>query len=226
MVKGKKGAPDPPKVKRLSFDEFRTRHRAEFAENEDLLLYKALSSVENRGLSLASSLSFGPEYGAWLASPGHRLTGELRAYWRVRLLAAAAKENSPEAFRDILESWLIKLRIEAPKGVFVPSRHASGEPAKKPGRPISRENVQIYSTWNRIGQPSPYSNALAKEFYGPRFTKASGTERRKMRDRCRNAVDRGLDREIAALESKLADLDKRNSKLREQSAELRSRLEE
>jgi hypothetical protein len=217
MAKGKKGA--PAKVKRLSFDDFRTRHGAEFAEDEDSLLYKALSSLKNKGLSLASSLSFGPEYGAWLASPGHRLAEELRAYWRVRLLGAAARENSPEAFREILESWLIRLRIEAPKGVFIPPRHAPGEPVKKSGRPISSENEQIYSTWNRIGQPPPHSNTLAMEFYGSRFTVASGTDRRKMRDRCRNAVNRGLDREIAALESRLADQDKTISELRPQLEE-------
>jgi hypothetical protein len=225
MAKGEKGAAGAPKVKRLSFDEFRARHEAVFAEDEDLLLAKALSSGGNKRVSLASSSTFGPDYGPWFASQGYRLTKELQTYWRVRLLAAAAKENSPEAFRDMLESWLSKLRIEAPKGVFTPSRRALGEPVKRSGRPISSENEQIYSIWNRIGQPSPYSNALANAFYGPKFTIASGTDRRKMRDRCRNAVDRRLDREIAVLESKLANQDKRILKLREQSAELRSRLE-
>lgn len=91
--------------------------------------------------------------------------------------------------------------------------------AGKPGRPISTESEKIYSWWVEIGEPSPYKNDLAKSFYGTLFHKASGTDRRKLRDKCRQAVDRHLEREIAELEKKLAEQRMENAKLREQLAQ-------
>jgi hypothetical protein len=55
---------------------------------------------------------------------------ELKKYWLVRLLKAAKKENSPEAYRELLEGWLIRLGVEPPQGVFLLSRRRRGAPRK------------------------------------------------------------------------------------------------
>jgi septal ring factor EnvC (AmiA/AmiB activator) len=89
----------------------------------------------------------------------------------------------------------------------------------KPGRPISSEGEQIYSRWVEMGMPSPSKNALAQAFYGGLFTKASGTDRRMLRDKCRQAVDRCLERRIADLQRELAKVRKETAQLREQIAQ-------
>ena len=64
-----------------------------------------------------------PAFEAWLretkAAPGYRLMKELKQYWLVRLLRAAIKENSPQAYSELLEGWLIRLGVEPPKGVLL-----------------------------------------------------------------------------------------------------------
>jgi hypothetical protein len=128
-----------------------------------------------------------------------------------RILKTAGRENSPEAFKEILELLLHLLRVEIPAGVFTPMRKAG-----KPGRPISIENVQIYSRWVEMGQPSPSKNDLAQAFYGESFTEANGIGRRKLRDKCRQAVERYLERLIAELHKESAKQRKEISRLERQ----------
>jgi hypothetical protein len=130
------------------------------------------------------------------------------------LLKAAQRDNHPEAFKEILQILIHSLGVETPKGVFTPKPKTG-----KPGRPISIESVRIYSKWVEIGEPSPYRSDLAKAVYGVSFNKASGLDRRRMRDRCRNAVDRHLDRLIADLKNKLAEQEKELAELRERLAQ-------
>jgi len=132
-----------------------------------------------------------------------------------RLLQAAQRENHPGAFKELLEILIDFLKVETPKGVFTPKPKTG-----KPGRKISSESERVYSTWVEIGEPSPFKNDLARAVYGALFNKASGTDRRKMRDRCRHAVDRQLDRHIAKLKKRAADQLREIAELKEQLARL------
>jgi hypothetical protein len=116
-----------------------------------------------------------------------------------RALRAAESDNSPEAFKKILQVLFIYLGVSAPNGVF-----SSKAGVGKPGRPISSESGKVYSTWIRIGEPSIFKMELAQAVYGPVFTAANGVNRRKMRDKCRRAVERHVERTIAKLQKDLA----------------------
>jgi hypothetical protein len=125
------------------------------------------------------------ERDSWLkareALPGVRLRKELRDYWVVRLLRAANEENSPEAYRELLEGWLIQLSVEPPEGVFAPVRKKRGAPPKKSTEHICR-------VWLEHGRPT--WRVLAYLVYGADYTSANGDQRKKLRDRCRQAVAR------------------------------------
>jgi len=103
-----------------------------------------------------------------------------------RLLKAADRENSPEASKQLLQILLIFLGVKATQGVL-PS-------LGKAGRPISNQGAVIHSTWLRLGKPSSSTNKLAMEVFGPAFIRANGLERRKMRNQCRQAVRRYMNR--------------------------------
>src|SRR5262245_39565586 len=103
------------------------KHEGALADSEQLISVQLLESLFPQGqMTLAWLMTSSPTRDAWLkakeALPGYRLMRELRHYWLVRLLRAAKKENSSEAFRDLLEGWLIRLGVEAPEGVFLPPR--------------------------------------------------------------------------------------------------------
>jgi hypothetical protein len=178
----KKSAKGCPQSKQLSVDEFRARHETEFAENEDLLLLQAISSMRSGPLTapLWSDPKSAALHRAWQESPGHRLMEELRSYWRLRLLAAAKEENSPQAYREILEEWLIKLDVEAPEGVFIPRR-------RSPGAPQKETTKQIYQTWLANNRPKPA--ALAVAVYGQAYY-GTTNHRKKLRQQCDKAVKR------------------------------------
>jgi len=114
------------------------------------------------------------------------------------LLRAAHAENNPEAFKEIVLFLLNRLEIEVPDRVFVRMRR------RKPGRRISGEGEKVFALWREIGEPSPHTAALAKAFFGKEYNDASGTTRRKMRDRVREHLMRQLDREIARKEDEIA----------------------
>lgn len=117
------------RFRKLMVDEFMAKHRSEIAESEDVISIRQLAKIPE-----ATTLSWfwtpSPELDAWRQaieeSPGHRLIRELKRYWRVRLLGAAAKENNPAAYRQILEVLLLILDVEAPEGVFIPHRGSPG----------------------------------------------------------------------------------------------------
>ena len=138
-----------------------------------------------------------------------------------RILETSGRDNSPEAFKEILELLIRSLGVETPIGVFTPSQKTG-----RHGRPISSEGERIYSRWVEIGEPSPFRNDLAQAYYGALFSKASGTDRRKMRDKCRQALDRHFDRLIADLEVKIARQAEETAKLREQVAQAEMKLAE
>jgi hypothetical protein len=140
------------------------------------------------------------------------------------MLNAAAADNSPEAFKNLLKVLFLYLGVEAPKGVFTPKIKAG-----RPGRPVSKGSGPIYSIWINLGKPSLYKNNLARAFYGTEFTKTSGVDRRKLRDTCRRAVERHVERhlahEIDEMQKELSDVRKHTARLREQLAQAQEQLE-
>jgi hypothetical protein len=164
-----------------------SKHQSEFAENEvkiALDLFSEVRSPEKNTLGWISSSS--PERASWLrameAVPGYRLMRELRSYWRVRLLSAAKRENSPEAYRYLLEGWLITLGVEAPEGVLVPARPPRGAPRKQ-------STEDIYKTFLAQGGQPDWAH-LAFVVFGPAYTAEDTAGRTKLRNRCRRAVER------------------------------------
>lgn len=170
----------------LSADEFMARHEREFSESEEIASVRLLTSLYPDGKIPASWLMApSPSLEAWQQAiaklPGHRLIHELKDYWRIRLLRAAVKEGSPEAYRELLEGLLIRLGVEAPEGVFLSSRRSRGAPPRE-------STAAIYRLWLQNNRPG-YS-ALAHAVYQAEYIKANAQERKKLRDRCRRAVQR------------------------------------
>ena len=155
MGKRKEDAIELPAAK------FMATHERELAESEEVISIQLLATMIPKGQTpLAWLVAPSPARDAWLqakqAAPGYRLMKELRQYWLVRLLKAAKQENSPEAYRQLLEGWLIRLGVEAPEGVFLP-------PRRSPGAPRKESTEQIYRIWLESGRPE--WSALAYHVY-------------------------------------------------------------
>jgi hypothetical protein len=105
--------------------------------------------------------------------------------WFGRVLRAAAEENCPAAFRDLVELWCMSMGATPPDGVFV-------RRPGKPGAPRSEETAKIYATWISLGRPSLGSQKLAHALYGSELTRADAKTRKRLVDKCRQAVRRSL----------------------------------
>jgi hypothetical protein len=81
-------------------------------------------------------------------------------------------------------------------GVFLPHFRKGG------GRPVEAERDAILRTWNEIGRPSFNIYTLAAKFYGTTFERADGPKRKRLRDKCRAAVERALKAQMAAIKSR------------------------
>jgi len=149
----------------------------------------------------------------------NRLLDELKGVCTVRALRAAAVEDCPEAFKMLLLRFLLRLNVWPPDDVFT-----AGPKGRKPGRPVSSQTAQVYSTWTRMGEPSLYRNQLAQAVYREKFTQASGIDRRKLRDRCRRAVERQAERLTAKLDQELANARRELAKVGREKAELLERI--
>jgi hypothetical protein len=161
-------------------------HESELSESEDVISLRLLNSMFPQGqLSLKWLATPSPELDAWLdakeAAPGNRLIRELRDYWLVRLLRTAKREHSPEAYRELLQELLVKLRAEPPDGVFRPMRRSQGAPRKE-------STKQVYRIWLENGRPD--WGRLAHAVHGAAYTRADSKLRKTLRDRCRRAVQR------------------------------------
>jgi hypothetical protein len=171
-------------VKQLTADEFMAKHKKELAEN-DFLKVGAPPPAFSKATSGALGTPLDPEVSAYFTALTNthefRLLSELRKWWRIRLLRAAKEENSPEAYRELLEGLLIRLCVEAPDGVFIPRRGSRGAPRKQ-------STEQIYGAWIANGLPS--WGELAFFSFGRDYTVADEKQRKKLRDRCRQAVGR------------------------------------
>ena len=105
----------------------------------------------------------------------------LKDSWFGRVLRAAAEENCPAAFRDLVELWCMSMGARPPDGVFV-------RRPGKPGAPHSEETAKIYAAWIRLGRPPLGSRKLAHAVYGSELTRADTKTRKRLVDKCRQAV--------------------------------------
>jgi hypothetical protein len=168
------------RARRLSHDEFMAKHASELMGND--------SDSVGRQAVPAGQLMQGNAPGSVyepLKLPIATLMVQLKRWWLVRLLQAAVKENSPEAYSSLLRFWLHELGLDPPAGVFLPT---SGTP----GRPRSAKTNEIFLTWIDLDKPLLSSRKLAHAIYKQEFTKANSDERKKMIDRCRRTVERRI----------------------------------
>jgi hypothetical protein len=175
----RRGTPLP-----LPADEFRIRHAAEFEEDETYLLTRAIATLKAGPLNASEPLFVGEGavfYNAFLASTGHRLMTELRNYWRIRLLVAAKEENSPDAYREVLESLLLSLHVGPPEGVLTRRRGT-------PGAPVKPKTKRIYETWLASEDKKDFQH-LAFLVFGRDFTTAQPNQRKNYTEQCRQAVE-------------------------------------
>jgi hypothetical protein len=152
-----------------SLSEFMKRHEAEYSDVGFLMPPPVRITMLSDGLNMPSALP--------------QLMQELKRHAIVRLLREAKKENCPEAYNEIAYLWLCRMGVQPPEGVFVAS------PGTR-GRPKSSSTSIIYEKWIEMGKPSLGVRKLAHAIYGADFTKADGTQRKKMVDRCGRAVKR------------------------------------
>jgi hypothetical protein len=99
----------------------------------------------------------------------------------VRLLLSA--RNDPEIFKKTLHCWLSQLGVSPPDGVLKPCRGT-------PGRPRKPETDSIVATWKTLGRPFLSQQYLARAVYGDAFVKADSTEKHRLVNLCRRAVER------------------------------------
>jgi hypothetical protein len=156
--------------KQTSYSEFMMRHESEGSEADFSIPCPTVGKV-----MLSDAMS--PPL------PLPPLMRELKSHPIFRLLRAAKRENCPDAYNEVLYSWLCRMGVTPPAGVFL-------EPRGQPGRPRDPETSIIYDIWIKIGKPPIGRQKLAHAIYGAKFTIADGTERKRMVDRCAQAVKR------------------------------------
>jgi len=168
------------RAKPVSVQEFMAKHASELAEAEELKPSPPLTLSQ---IGAGSS----PELRAWFkaqVTPASLLMDKLKQWWLFRLLAAAKTENCPQAYRELLEFFLARMKVSPPEGVLIP---LPGDP----GRPRSEVTSKIYRTWVLLGKPSLYTQKLSRQFYGSsEFAEADSGKKKKMVDQCRQAVRR------------------------------------
>jgi hypothetical protein len=124
---------------------------------------------------------------------------DLKDSWLGHGFRRCAEENRPDTCKALLRIMLTRIGVRRPPGfldrVFLPFPGSGG------GRPVSSERDSIYRTWKQIGRPSLTTRTLAQKFYGPRFERAAAPKQKHMRDRCRAAVRRARQAELAKIAS-------------------------
>ena len=163
---------------RISVESFFRRHR-----ELETKLFARLDMSGNKRTATLRNLMTG-EQGFGLPSAFMSAVTQLKHTAFGDLLQAAERENSPEAEKQLLTILLLLLGVKDTEGVFKLGN----------GRPISNQAAEIYSTWLRLGKPSPSTSEFALEVFGPAFNSANGLGRRRMRDQCRQAVRRYVNR--------------------------------
>jgi hypothetical protein len=114
------------------------------------------------------------------------LWDELREWWPVQLLRAAAKENDREGYKRVLSYFLLKVVARPPQGVLTPFRWKRGRP---------EETESVYHAWIAMGRPSlnwRILDELAKLYYADHFARARSDAklRKNLRDRIGETIRR------------------------------------
>ena len=177
----------------LSAREFMAKHERELEESEEFLSSQMLAAISPQGFTSLKWIATPSEArDEWLkaraALPGNQLLAQLRHYWLIRLLRAAKRENSPQAYRELLESFLIKLGAEPPEKVFL-------RPRKPRGAPRKASTKQIYQIWQENGRPT--WSEVAFLVYRGEYTRSDSEQRKRLRDRCARAVKRYEERYVS-----------------------------
>jgi len=174
----------------LAVERFMAQHPAELAENEFLLVAKAIAGGAYSGPGLVFSAD--PEHVALRAAqnacPNLRLMEELQGYWRVRLLKHAMEEDDPAAYREVLERWLIGLIGRVPDGVLVPPRGT-------PGNTMAKNTEDIHKVWIAKGRCTPTQLAVEVD---PGFLRLKPKDRDRIARAYMQRVKR-LDKKLAAV---------------------------
>jgi len=125
---------------------------------------------------------------AYLENPREVPWEELGKSWLGERLRECKQEHDAQVFKLLLNEFLANIgAYPPPSGVFTPWPKTG-----KPGATVKPENESIFRLWEKEGRP-PMSK-LAWKVYGRHFGIASGPEQRKMRDKCRQAVLRAVER--------------------------------
>jgi hypothetical protein len=118
--------------------------------------------------------------------------------WLGHGLKRSIEENRPDVVKTLLRILLTRIRVRrSPKDKDVLARVFLPFPGSGGGRPVSIERDSIYRTWEQIGRPSLNMYTLAAKFYGTTFKRADGPKRKRLRDKCRTAVTRARQAELA-----------------------------
>jgi hypothetical protein len=139
----------------LTFHEFAAKHKDEPLFSTELI---PLSRVL-KGLPLPYEMP---------TIPVSQLKRELRRWWPVRMLEAAASENCPAAFNLVLRLLLLKMGIEAPKGVLTllagshGTQHARIYEALQDLEEAHPSSIQQICEWlDREGTPLPNTKVFS-----------------------------------------------------------------
>jgi hypothetical protein len=163
---------------RVSYQDFMTRHRGELKHAEFLFREDLGSEYTATGTSMAEM-----QMGASRQPSLHWCMWELKNHPFVCLLREAQSENCPEAYTKLLFLWLCWLEITPTEGISFKRRGKSG-------RPRNQCTSMIYDRWLELGRPSLGSSKLAQAVNGIVFKRANPKDRKRMVDRCRQAVER------------------------------------
>jgi hypothetical protein len=137
--------------KRMSEKDFFQKYSRDLWGNVDQVEFSRSMSATIPLASLAEPSYTPPQLPPFLSFPLFPLPvrpSQQRDWWVVRMLKAAAKENSPQSYQGILEFWLLRIGAPAPSGVF---NRSLGPPA---GRPVKDESIAAHTEWVSSGRPS------------------------------------------------------------------------
>ena len=111
-----------------------------------------------------------------------------KTWWLLRMLKAASRENSPQAYQGMLEFWLTRIGAPVPLGVF--------KPLPSSGRPVKGESIAAHREWISAGKPpldgGEFCDQVAMKLYPVEFarSKPRSKKRNYLRQRVRQAIRR------------------------------------
>jgi hypothetical protein len=116
--------------------------------------------------------------------------------WLGHALRQGVVEHRPVMVRELLGIVLHKMCASMAAGACeaLEAKVFKGISKIGSGRPVDKQRDPILKTWRELGEPSLARNNLAQKIYGTKFGPDAAT-RKKLRNRCREAVKRALEAE-------------------------------